>query len=158
MLTQHLCKLPCVYARNAGHMLALKPFGKTLTGIPMRVLLAVVRNDDGACINLIALHECWELVVSECEWRHAVVAYQRIGKGHELTGIGRIGKALGVTHHGSIEYHFSSNRSIVAETLAMKLSSVAKDECYIFHIYFDVLTVYRKCVCTFPRILYLFAE
>ena len=100
MLAQHLRQFARVNARDARHLLALEPLAEALDGIPMGMLLAIIG--------------------------HAIVAHQRKSHREKLTRIGRVGKALRVAHHGSVEHYLAGHGLLVAEALTMKLSTVAE--------------------------------
>ncbi len=126
MLTKYLSQLTSVDARDAWHFLTLQPVGKTLHGIPVAVLLAVVIHDDCRSIDLVALHEGRQTVRLESEWRHAIVANEWEGKCHQLTGIRRVGQTLWISHHGCVEHNLARYRSVISERFAMELGSIAQ--------------------------------
>ena len=134
MLTEHLCQLAGVDARHARHLFALEPVSQTLTGVPMGIGLTIVTHDNGQGIYPVALHESGNAIALYGKGRHAIVAYQRIGQRHQLSGIARICQALGIAHHGRVEYHLSNHGLLIAEALSLEFRSVLKDECYIFHL------------------------
>ena len=127
MLTKHLSQLTCVDTRNAGHLLTLQPVGKAFHCIPVAVLLAVIAHYDGRSINLVTLHEGWQTVFLESEWWHTIVAYKWVSKCHQLTGIRRVGQALGIAHHGCVEHNLACYGGIISERFAMELGSIAQN-------------------------------
>src|SRR4051812_16314007 len=54
----------------------------------------------------------------------SVIAYQRIGHGHDLTAIRRISQHLLVASHGSVKTNFADARTGRAKRLAFKGSAV----------------------------------
>ena len=127
MLAQHLRQFARVNARDAWHLLALEPLAEALDGIPMGILLAIIRYNQCGGVDTVALHEVGKTrLLVKCEWRHAIVAHQRKSHREKLTRIGRVGKALRVAHHGSVEHHLAGHGLLVAEALTMKLSTVAE--------------------------------
>ena len=127
MLTQHFSQLAGVDAGNSRHMLALEPIGKRLYSIPMTILLAIVGNDDCRSMDFVTLHKCSQTILFDSERRHAIVTYKRISENHQLTCVGRVGKALRIAHHGCIEHHLASNGLVVAKRLSVELGSIFQD-------------------------------
>ena len=124
VLAQHLSKLACVDAGDAGHVLTFEPLCKTLYGIPVAVLLAVVSHDDSRSVDFVTLHECRQTVLFYCERRYTIVANQRIGQCHKLSSVRRVGERLWVAHHSSVENYLASHRCFITERLSVELGSV----------------------------------
>ena len=105
-------------------MFSLQPLGKTFLGVPVAVLFAVIAYHDTLCVNTFTFHEGSKPIGSHRERWHTIITYERIGKYHDLTSIGWVGQTLGIPHHGGIEDHFTSYSLVIAEAIAMKLSSI----------------------------------
>ena len=72
---QHFGQFASVDACDAWHMFTLQPLGQALFSIPVRVLLAIVGNNDGRSIDSVTLHECGQTIGFKTEWGYAIVAY-----------------------------------------------------------------------------------
>ena len=129
MFPQYLGQLACINACDARHLLSLEPVSQSLHSVPVAELTAVITHDNGTHVYLLALHESGKSILFECEGWHSIVANQREGECHQLSGIGGVGQTLGITHHSGIEHHLSCHRFLVTERSAMKLRSVFQSQC-----------------------------
>ena len=59
---------------------------------------------------------------------HTGVAQFRIGKGHQLSGIGGIGEHLLVAGHAGVEHHFTDHRAATAEGFPDQNRSIGQNE------------------------------
>ena len=104
-----------VYSRDAGNMLSFQPFSKTLMSVPMAVSFAIIAHNNGRCINTVRLHEGCQAIGFHRKSRYTIIADKRIRKSHQLASIRRIGKTLGIAHHGCIKHHLTRYRLFVAK-------------------------------------------
>ncbi len=100
---------PRVDALNADHAVALHERFQRFLGAVVGKALAEFAPDKAAHERLVALH-----VVD----RHAVVADMRIGHGHDLAVVARIGHDLLVAGHRGVEHHFAHRLAAVPESVA----------------------------------------
>ncbi len=107
-----------VDAGDAGDALVLQP----LRQAALRGAMAVLGGE-------LAHHQRARLDARRLEVaRHAVVADQREGEGHDLAAVGRIGERLRVADHAGVEHHFARHRAPGAEAAAAEYRAVFEDE------------------------------
>ena len=135
VFTEHFGEFTRVDARNAGHFFALQPFSQTFFRIPMRIVRAVVADNDRPRVDAVAFHKSGQPVFFKREGWHTIVAHQRVSEHHKLSGIGRIGEALGIARHGRVENNLTGHGSFVAEALSVKASTVAEQKGDFAHVY-----------------------
>mgnify|MGYP005944803755 CR=1 FL=1 len=127
VLAQHFRQLAGIDARNARHLFAFQPVAEAFHGIPMTVVTGIIAYDKGFGMDAFALHKYRQPVGGEGKRRHTVIAHQRIGERHQLSGIRRVGQAFGITRHGCVEDHLSRYRFFKAERLAVEAAPVVED-------------------------------
>ena len=127
MFAEHFRQLAGVNTCDAGNVFTFQPVTETFHCVPVAVFIRIVAYDNRFRMDFPALHESSEPVRSDCKRGNSVVTYQRIGKSHQLSGIRRVGKALGISGHGSIENYFARHRLFVAKRLAGEPAPVVKD-------------------------------
>ena len=124
MFTQHFGELASVDACDAWHLFTLEPIGEAFFGVPMRIVGAIVADDDGFGMNLFAFHKGGDAILFNAEWGYTIVADQRVGEYHHLTCIRGIGQTLRIAHHGWVEDDFTCHRLFVAERFPVESSDV----------------------------------
>ena len=139
MLSEHLRQGPSVDACHTWYLLATEPITQALYGIPVRILLGIVADDEGLGINTVALHKIGYTIITHAKRGYTIVAHQWISHHEHLPRIAGVCQTLRITHHGRVEHHLSDHFLIVAEALPSEFCSVLQDECYIFHLFLLVI-------------------
>ena len=127
MLAKHLCQFAGIDARDARNLFAFQPVTETFHRIPMAIIFTIIAYNNGFGMDMLALHKSGKPIRFESKRRHTVIAHQRIGERHQLSGIRRVGQAFGITRHGCVEDHLSRYRFFKAERLAVEAAPVVED-------------------------------
>ena len=96
----------------------------------MAELLAVVADDEGFGVYM--------LTFPQIALRKTVVANQRIGQYHYLTGIRWIGQALGVACHCRIKDHFTTDVLMGSKGVTAESGAIIKNQCCFSHFLYNL--------------------
>ena len=113
MVTDILRQLPRVNTGESDHAMALKSIRERLCGIPVRVVISIVVDNECEWMELPALE-----VESQIGGgiyilrRESVIAYDRVCADKHLTHIRGIRQGLGVAGHAGIEDNLSADTLI----------------------------------------------
>ena len=127
VFTKYFGQFARIDACDARYFLTFQPVAKAFHCVPVAVLRRVVTYDDRFGMNLFTFHESGESVGFDGKRRNSVITHQRIGKSHQLSGVGRVSKALRISGHGGVENYFARHRLLVAKRLTGKPAPVVKD-------------------------------
>ena len=114
----------CVDAAYGRNALTSQPFLQRLLGIPVAVLLAVVRHHQRLHVDPFGLHEPGQRL--SARFGHTVVAHKRVGHHQYLACIARIGQALGITRHGCVEHDLADSVTFGTERPPAEHSAVVQ--------------------------------
>ena len=92
---------------------------QTLSAAPMAGLVAILADDEPTDLypgrfKVLGID--------------AVIANQRISKGHQLAGVGRIGQNFLITGHARIEHNFAEALDLSAKTNTLVYRAVFQDQ------------------------------
>ena len=137
MFAKYLGQFARVDAFDAHHLLFLEPLSQRAVGIPVAVFLRIVAHHQCTHMDVVALVIRRESIGLFRSRRNSIVAHKREGHHQDLTAVGRVGQALGITHHGSVEHHLAIDRLLIAEAGAMEAVTSLKHQGHFllfFHI------------------------
>lgn len=127
VFTKYFGQFTRIDARDTRHLFTFQPFTQTFHCIPVAIFIRIVTYDNRFRMYFLTFHKSGESIRFDGKRRNSIVSYQRIGKSHQLSGVGRVSEALRISGHGGIENYFARHRLLVTKRLTGKPAPVVKD-------------------------------
>ncbi len=119
----------------------LQPVAQAPLCVPVGVNGRIIGDHQGRNMELVRFKELIHLMFHIFPG-DPVIAHKGIGEYQQLSFVGRVGQALGITGHGCIKHHFSGHASFVSKGFPFKSGSVLQNQCNGFELHgFQLLLI-----------------